>query len=44
MTTMITTVDGISTFKVTTVNHFINIFNNGITNFNTGVSKGMKVV
>ena len=44
MTAIITSIECVSTLKVTAVNHFIDIFNNGITNFNTGIRKFMKVV
>ena len=43
MTAIIAGIEGISTLEVTAMNHFIDIFNNGIANFNTGVRKGMKV-
>ena len=44
MTAIITSIECVFTLKVTAVNHFIDIFNNGITNFNTGIRKFIKVV
>ena len=44
MTAIIAGIKGISTLEVAAVNHFIDILNNGITNFNTGIIKLMKMV
>ena len=44
MTAIIAGIKGISMLEVAAVNHFIDILNNGIMNFNTGIIKLMKMI
>ena len=42
MPAMVTNIESVSAFKISRVNHFVDIFNNGITDFNTGIKSFVK--